>query len=156
MCLIALHYNICSLQINVKTGPWSNRRRLSGPMNYIFFYIAWTAGYAYPFDLGKWWHQDALWGSTRASGAMFCWETLGLGIHVAVNFTYATYLYIVADHVHPFKAMVSFSRIIHPDTWHTLFRNSLRNMMKNIMCCPGQQISQISPWASIYGMCEDK
>ena len=38
--------------------------------------------------------------------AMFCWETLGLSIHVDVNLTRVTKLNIVADQVHPFMAMV--------------------------------------------------
>ena len=37
---------------------------------------------------------------------MFCWEALGLGIHVDVNLTRATNLNIIADKVHPFMAMV--------------------------------------------------
>ena len=37
--------------------------------------------------------------------AMFCWETLGLAIHVDVNLTRVTSLNI-ADQVHPFMAMV--------------------------------------------------
>ena len=38
--------------------------------------------------------------------AMFCWETLGPGIHVDVTLTRTTYLNIVADQVHPFMATV--------------------------------------------------
>ena len=38
--------------------------------------------------------------------AMFCWETLGLAIHVDVNLTRVTHLNILADQVHPFMAMV--------------------------------------------------
>ncbi len=38
--------------------------------------------------------------------AMFCWETLGPGIHVDVTLTRTTYLNIVADQVHPFMTMV--------------------------------------------------
>ncbi|MCI4395292.1 hypothetical protein PGIGA_G00178730 [Pangasianodon gigas] len=33
---------------------------------------------------------------------MFCWETLGSGIHVDVTLTCTTYLNIVADQVYPF------------------------------------------------------
>ena len=36
--------------------------------------------------------------------AMFCWETLGPGVHVDVTLTRASYLNVVADHVHPFMA----------------------------------------------------
>ncbi|MCJ8744457.1 hypothetical protein PDJAM_G00118960 [Pangasius djambal] len=38
--------------------------------------------------------------------AMFCWETLGPGIHVDVALTRATRLNIAADQVHPFMAAV--------------------------------------------------
>uniref|UniRef100_A0AAY5KZE1 Tc1-like transposase DDE domain-containing protein n=1 Tax=Esox lucius TaxID=8010 RepID=A0AAY5KZE1_ESOLU len=38
--------------------------------------------------------------------AMFCWETLGPAIHVDVTLTRTTYLSIVVDHVHPFKATI--------------------------------------------------
>ncbi|KAJ8417445.1 hypothetical protein AAFF_G00286720 [Aldrovandia affinis] len=38
--------------------------------------------------------------------AMFCWETLGPGIHVDVTLTRTTYLNIVANQVHPFMATV--------------------------------------------------
>ncbi|MCI4388645.1 hypothetical protein PGIGA_G00088540 [Pangasianodon gigas] len=38
--------------------------------------------------------------------AMFCWETLGPGIHVDSILTHTTYLNIVADQVHPFMAML--------------------------------------------------
>ncbi len=38
--------------------------------------------------------------------AMFCWKSLGPGIHVDATFTRTTYLKIVADHVHPFMAVV--------------------------------------------------
>ena len=38
--------------------------------------------------------------------AMFCWETLGPGIHVDVTLICTTYLNIVADQVHPFMATV--------------------------------------------------
>ncbi|MCI4378051.1 hypothetical protein PGIGA_G00211420 [Pangasianodon gigas] len=38
--------------------------------------------------------------------AMFCWETLGPGIHVDVTLTRTTYLNIAADDVHPFMATV--------------------------------------------------
>lgn len=38
--------------------------------------------------------------------AMFCWETLGLAIHVDVTLTRTTYLSIVADHVHPFMETI--------------------------------------------------
>ncbi|KAK3568332.1 hypothetical protein QTP86_004231 [Hemibagrus guttatus] len=47
-------------------------------------------------------------GRRRAGGgsvllwSMFCWETLGPAVHVAVTVTRSTYLSIVADHVHPF------------------------------------------------------
>ena len=37
---------------------------------------------------------------------MFCWETLSPGLHVAVAWTRATYLNIVADHIHPLTATV--------------------------------------------------
>ena len=37
---------------------------------------------------------------------MFCWETLGPAIHVDVNLTCVTYLNIIAEQVHPFRAMV--------------------------------------------------
>ncbi|MCJ8749228.1 hypothetical protein PDJAM_G00173930 [Pangasius djambal] len=52
--------------------------------------------------------------------AMFCWETLGPGIHVDVTSTCTTYLNIVADRVHPFmpkapkgKSAVE-KKVIHP------------------------------------------
>ncbi len=52
-------------------------------------------------------------GIRQASGdsvmllALFCWETLGPGIHVDVTLTHTTYhLKIVADHIHPFMAIV--------------------------------------------------
>ncbi|KAJ8276573.1 hypothetical protein COCON_G00083250, partial [Conger conger] len=45
-------------------------------------------------------------GGSMMLWAMFCWETLGPGIHVDVNLTHATYLNIVADQVHPFMATV--------------------------------------------------
>jgi len=35
-----------------------------------------------------------------------CWETLDPVIHVDINLTFATYLNIVADLVHPFLRMV--------------------------------------------------
>ncbi|MCI4379860.1 hypothetical protein PGIGA_G00233280, partial [Pangasianodon gigas] len=38
--------------------------------------------------------------------AMFCWETLGPGIHVDAILTHTTYLNIVADQVQPFMATV--------------------------------------------------
>ena len=92
--------------------------------------------------------------------AMFCWETLGLAIHVDANLTRVTYLNIVAYHqVHLFMAMAFpdgsglFSRIMRPATLHTLFGNGLRNMMKCSRCCPGLQILQISIRLSICGMC---
>ncbi|KAK3518727.1 hypothetical protein QTP70_009665 [Hemibagrus guttatus] len=37
---------------------------------------------------------------------MFCWESLGPGIHVDVTLTPTTYLDIIAEHVHPFMKMV--------------------------------------------------
>ena len=52
--------------------------------------------------------EDGTVGRRQASGgsvmlwAMFCWETLGPGIHVDVNLTLSTYLNIVVDQVHPF------------------------------------------------------
>ncbi len=54
--------------------------------------------------------------------AMFCWETMGPGIHVDVILTHTTYLKTVADHVHLFVVIVfsdgSF-RLMYPAT----FRN---------------------------------
>ena len=59
--------------------------------------------------------------------AMFCWETLGPAIHVDVTLTRTTYLSIVADHVHPFIAVASFSRIIRCAIKQIWFRNGLRS-----------------------------
>lgn len=38
--------------------------------------------------------------------ALFCWKTLGPGIHVDVFFTCTNYINIVTDQVHPFMATV--------------------------------------------------
>ncbi len=38
--------------------------------------------------------------------AMFCWETLGPGIHVDVSLTCTTYLNIVTYYMHSFMAIV--------------------------------------------------
>lgn len=38
--------------------------------------------------------------------AMYCWETLGSAIHVAVTLTCATYIKISVDHVHPFMQTI--------------------------------------------------
>ena len=51
----------------------------------------------------------------------------GPAIHVDVNLTRVTYLNIVADQVHPFIAVASFSRIMRPATLHILFGNGLKN-----------------------------
>ena len=64
---------------------------------------------------------------------MFCWETLGPGIHVDVTLTRTTYLNIVADQVHPFMAMVfpDGSGLFQQDNapiLQKLFRNGLRSM----------------------------
>lgn len=55
------------------------------------------------------WHQDALWearGGSVTVLAMFCWETLGPGIHVDVILSRITYQNIVADQVHPSMPMI--------------------------------------------------
>ena len=64
---------------------------------------------------------------------MFCWETLGPGIHVDVTLTRTTYLNIVADQVHPFMATVfpDGSGLFQQDNapiLQKLFRNGLRSM----------------------------
>ena len=77
--------------------------------------------------------RQASGGSVMLS-AMFCWETLGLTIHVDINLTCVAYLNINADQVrytsswqwYSLMAVVSFSRIIRLATLHTFFRNGLR------------------------------
>ena len=102
-------------------------------------------------------------GRRQASGgsvmlwAMFCWETVGLAIHVDVTLTCTTYLSIAADHKHPFTlyslmAVASFSRIMHSVTKQKWSRNGLRSTTTTLRCCHGLQIPQISI-QSICGMC---
>ncbi len=82
---------------------------------WIMFYLMRRMCVAYQRTI---WQQDALWQKTRPAEAVFCWETLGLGIHLDVTLTHTTYLQIVADHKHPnvcsLIAVASFSSIIHP------------------------------------------
>lgn len=52
-------------------------------------------------------HQDALWKDGSVTlWAMFGWENLGSGIHMAVTLTKNTCINIVVDQVNPFMAMV--------------------------------------------------
>ena len=66
--------------------------------------------------------------------AVFCWETLGSGLHADVPLTHTTSLEIVADHVHPFMARVFldgsglFQQDNGPCPLPKRFRNGLRNM----------------------------
>ena len=93
-----------------------------------------------------WWDSVMLW-------TMFCWETLGPGIHVDVTLKRTPYLEIVADPVHSFVAMTTvpfFSWIIHPDTQQKLFRNGLKNMTMCSRYCLGLKFPRSqSNWTSM-------
>jgi len=85
--------------------------------------------------------------------AIFYWETLGPAIYMDVNLTRATYKLCnrTGTPIHDIGVsglveVASFSRIEHPVTLHTLFRNQtlLRNMIKSSRGCPDLKIVQIS------------
>jgi len=38
----------------------------------VFFYNLWTAVFLCVVNLGKWWHQDALWDNSKPVGGVWC------------------------------------------------------------------------------------
>ncbi len=108
--------------------------------------------------LRKTWQQDALWEEKQVGEgslmlwAMFCWETLGAGIHENVTLTRTTDLNIVADHIHHFIAVVfledsALFQQSGPATLQKLFRNEEHdNEFKVLLWAPN---SPESDWASI-------
>lgn len=126
----------------IRTGPWSNGRRL-------------------PLST---WERDGsrctMGGRQASRGSvmlltMFCWKTLDPGFHL-----YATFdmYYLPKDCCRPRTSLhwwqwPVLGRIMHFTTLQKLFRNGLRNITKSSKCCLGFQIAQISIQLSIYGMC---
>ena len=122
------------------------------------FYIMWMAMCMCIVYLGKRWHQEALWEEGKLAEAVYALGNVLLGnprsgVYVDVTLICTTCLNTVANKVHPFVAVVSFSEIIGLATLQQSFRNSLTTMTKSSRCCPGLQIFQISLWSSITWMC---
>lgn len=75
--------------------------------------------------------------------AMFCWETLGPGIHVDVPLTYTTHLKIVTHYIHRFMAQGSLMTVasLQKKIW-----NNLRSMTQSSRSCLGLKNSpDLSP-----------
>ena len=107
LMLTPVHHQEClQWAWNSRTGPWNNGRRWPGLMNHVFFYNMWLAKCVCVMAAGCTVGRRQAGGGSVMLWAIFCWETLGPGIHVDVTWTRTTYLNIVADHVHPVMARV--------------------------------------------------
>lgn len=78
---------------------------------------------------------------------MFCWETLGPGIHLKVPLTGSTYLKSVTDQVHPrWTVLANGTGLFQlPGTLQKWFRNRMRNIRKSSR---PPHYSDLNPWGT--------